>query len=868
MKLRRVCNLPLLSIVCCLILATCIITPVDQFIVRAQSSSIAPGNSFLTYTNPDYNFEMNYPSNWEEIEREANLDIRAIPVISFTPPLEDSRDEWYESLDVFYDEIPYEADLEEYLEESIDVYKTNKNFEIVSQNTYSLLSGIPAYELVYTYTYEEEGLDDIDIKAYEIGTVVNNSQGYYINFQAEESQYETYFPLVKQSVNSFKINEVEKEEPTRITSTPPPPSERNFTSYSNPDIGINNITYPKTYELIDYTKEPGFTTSIYNTSILLEIVSPLVSGLDDQQEYIQIGVFEGVDSVTREDTKAFVDGYLSTEMEKPSFELIESKYSDLIDGFDTYKAIFKTYDSDLQIPLQVTVYAISVGDKLYWITFLASPQQYNKYLPIFDTIINSLDLEGPKSSQSLDNSRFTSASINGSKFIELSLDEWRSDDIDVIVLVNEDTKNQSSKYVSVATEAVQKWSQLLKEYSGNPDAWNFNVRTQTGNLETVQPSNPNTIILELVSTPLDYNYCDDMLGFASPHPEAVNKPVVATVLTSCTDGFQIQDLPEDDVYSTALHEFAHTLGLGHAFNMDNDLMCSYDIYPNGEDKETCSMYETTGKVEPSEHDIRALLYKYGNEGFSPPNRNLFEEGGLRPVFMVTGNNSTTDLEPENIASELPPLPSNEMTLTNHDGDSETIIDTQYEYFYIEPMARPHYDEGMRLMHQGQYDQAIASFDKALNIQPELIKAIVNKGIAYNILGDYDLAIETLDSALELDPNESSALGEKGLVYTNMGNHEQAISFYDKALLIDPEDKFALNNKALSLIELGKDEEALITVNKGLEIAPNDTTLLYHKAVALINLDNISEAMSTIDKVLEIDPNDKEALETKEYLEDL
>ena len=647
----------MIAIVCCGILSISI-TPINDLLAQAQSIPSSTSTPFSTYSNPSYNFEINYPTNWDKIEPEANPDIRAVDVVGFSSPLEDSRDEWYEAFDVYYDEIPYEADLADYIEESIDVYETNKNFEIVSQNTYSLLSGLPAYEIVYTYTYEEEGLDDIEIKAYEIGTILNNSQGYYINFQSKESEYDTYFPLVKQSVNSFKIGKVGEE---RI-STPQPQSQspspsplplgsepgRNFISYSNSDIGINNLTYPETYELIDYSKEPGFTTGLYNTTVLLEIVSPLVSGLDDQQEYLQIGVFENIDSLTREDSKAFVEGYLSTESDKQSYELVESKYSDLIDGFDTYKATFKTFDSELQVPLQVTMYAVPAGEKLYWIKSIANPQQVNKYLPVFDTILNSLDLAGPKSSTSVGDSRSPNPGISNAKYIELALDEWRSDNIDVIVLVNEDSQNQSSKYVNIVTKAVHEWSDLLKQYSNNSQAWNFNVRSEVGNLETVQPSNPNTIILELVSTPLDYNFCDDMLGFASPHPEAVNKPVMATVLTSCSDGFNILDLPQEDVYSTAIHEFAHTLGLGHAFNIAYDLMCSYDWYPNGEEKETCINYETTGKIQPSENDILALLYKYGNDGFSLPNRDLFGEGGgLRPVFKIAddvANNTTSNVQ--------------------------------------------------------------------------------------------------------------------------------------------------------------------------------------------------------------------------------
>ncbi|MDN5847013.1 MAG: hypothetical protein L0H53_12150 [Candidatus Nitrosocosmicus sp.] len=476
-------------------------------------------------------------------------------------------------MNIYYDEIPYDADIAEYLNETIDVYKTSKNFEIVSQNTSSFLSGLPAYEIVYTYTYEDEGIDGIEIKVYEIGTLLNNSQGYFINFQSEKSDYDAYFPIAKQSINSFEIDKViEKSIP--ITPSTPLGLDpgRNFLNYSNPETGINFLMYPETYELLDDTKEPSFSAESNEGTILLEIMSPITSGLDDQQEYLQIGAAKNYDILTRNDSKTFVEDYLKMESDNPSFELVESKYSDLIDGFDT----FKTFDQNQQVPLQVTMYAIPISDKVYWITIIANPQQYDKYIPIFDTMLNSIDFAEPKSSISIDEYRPSNFTFNEAKYVKLSLDEWRSNNIDVVVLVNEDTKNQSSKYVTIVTEAVQEWSDLLKQYSNNSNVWNFNVRAETGNLETVQPSNPNTIILEMVSTPLEYNYYADMLGFASPHSEGINKPVVATILTSCSDGFKILDLPDVDVYSTAIHEFAHTLGLGHAFNIDYDLMCSYD----------------------------------------------------------------------------------------------------------------------------------------------------------------------------------------------------------------------------------------------------------------------------------------------------
>ncbi len=65
------------------------------------------------------------------------------------------------------------------------------------------------------------------------------------------------------------------------------------------------------------------------------------------------------------------------------------------------------------------------------------------------------------------------------------------------------------------------------------------------------------------------------------------------------------------------------------------LICKqYDAYSNCEEKNLCDNYETTGRIEPSENDVLALIHKYGADGFSAPNRDLFIEGGLRPVYIV------------------------------------------------------------------------------------------------------------------------------------------------------------------------------------------------------------------------------------------
>jgi hypothetical protein len=69
------------------------------------------------------------------------------------------------------------------------------------------------------------------------------------------------------------------------------------------------------------------------------------------------------------------------------------------------------------------------------------------------------------------------------------------------------------------------------------------------------------------------------------------------------------------------------LGLGHAHNIDGDLMCSIEEEDeeNGNSFESCYK-DRSKKIEPSESDIKALIYKYKENGFKTPNRELEVEG--------------------------------------------------------------------------------------------------------------------------------------------------------------------------------------------------------------------------------------------------
>jgi hypothetical protein len=399
--------------------------------------------------------------------------------------------------------------------------------------------------------------------------------------------------------------------------------------------------------------------------------------------------------MTRDTIDSTVKNLLMTD---PTMQVINKDNVKTANGAAAYKVTYLTddYSSSPPINLERTLYAIPNDDGILLVMYTIETSQKSHYIDTFEGILQSLDIGQMTSSDSsysdsqndffmnddrlyhddgqdfrtdkqysirigeLDdgyNSYGPGFSDDGTssygdsydpgfsdddshnlytstKYLDLDPTGPTSDNVDVIIVVNPDTSFQASKYVKAAEEAIAKWSALLKQRSNNYDAWNFNIMTQVGYLDTINFTNPNTILVELTGNPSSYNYCDLYLGITQPLSDPTNSPYVSTILTSCSENGQIIDVPEDDVYSTVLHEFAHSLGLGHAFNINNDLMCSVESTYYGEDYPTCEYYETTGRIDPSIYDVDALLLKYGVDGFGGINKEIEDIGSVRYIVEL------------------------------------------------------------------------------------------------------------------------------------------------------------------------------------------------------------------------------------------
>ncbi len=78
-----------------------------------------------------------------------------------------------------------------------------------------------------------------------------------------------------------------------------------------------------------------------------------------------------------------------------------------------------------------------------------------------------------------------------------------------------------------------------------------------------------------------------------------------------------------------------------------------------------------------------------------------------------------------------------------------------------------------------------------------------KAIALHYLGRYEEALLTYDNALELNPDAFVVWFNKGIALTDLGRDKEALQAYDKALELNPDDSDTWHRKGIALDKLGK-----------------------------------------------------------------
>jgi tetratricopeptide (TPR) repeat protein len=148
----------------------------------------------------------------------------------------------------------------------------------------------------------------------------------------------------------------------------------------------------------------------------------------------------------------------------------------------------------------------------------------------------------------------------------------------------------------------------------------------------------------------------------------------------------------------------------------------------------------------------------------------------------------------------------------------------------------------------QFDDAIKSYQNAIQINPNYAEAYYNMGIAYRNLDSYKLAIDCYSKALEINPKYANANYNLGNALKSIGDLKGAIQNYKKAIKNKPDFIDAHNNLGNALMDIGEHESAIEIYFKAIRINQNYTDTFKNIAKAL-KLMSFTEPNSNLQEII-------------------
>jgi tetratricopeptide (TPR) repeat protein len=131
--------------------------------------------------------------------------------------------------------------------------------------------------------------------------------------------------------------------------------------------------------------------------------------------------------------------------------------------------------------------------------------------------------------------------------------------------------------------------------------------------------------------------------------------------------------------------------------------------------------------------------------------------------------------------------------------------------------------GIVLYNQKKYADAIAEYQKAIELDPKYAPPYNNWGVVLDDRGIYDEAIAKYQRTIKLDPKNPAPYNNWGFVLYQCKRYDEATAKYQKAIELDPKFADPYSNWTIVLLEQGKYREAEEKLNKANELSHHSSS---------------------------------------------
>ncbi len=154
---------------------------------------------------------------------------------------------------------------------------------------------------------------------------------------------------------------------------------------------------------------------------------------------------------------------------------------------------------------------------------------------------------------------------------------------------------------------------------------------------------------------------------------------------------------------------------------------------------------------------------------------------------------------------------------------------------------------------GHYKETITDCDNALRLNPDLVLAYINRATAKTFLEAAEEAIDDYNAVLELNPNFAIVYNNRAMANISLKRYKEAIADCDRALKLDPNLVQAYICRAMARSALEQNETALADFDIALKLAPDSTEIYFLRANIKLSLEDYAGAIEDYDRIISLNP---------------